>query len=321
MIYPLRFEKVFIKKIWGGRALETELGMALPENEIIGESWEVSAHSNGMSIVENGKLKGKTLQEVYDTYKSELVGEKVYEEYGHLFPLLIKYLDINDRLSIQVHPEDEQAMKKHNELGKSESWYVIEASDDAKLILGMAEGITKDQFVAKAKANDFSDMFKVKSVKAGDLIDINPGTVHASLEGSILIAEIQENSDITYRIYDFDREENGIKRELHIDEAAETIDFSKDVDVVSTIFNEGEIRKKIVEKKYYTIEKIKITSELEDINNESMIIYSILDGAGKLEWGTDYKECLQIHKGESLLVPVNVKVKLNGNIEILRTTI
>ena len=237
MIYPLRFEKVFIKKIWGGRALETELGMTLPENEIIGESWEVSAHSNGMSIVENGKLKGKTLQEVYDTYKSELVGEKVYEEYGHLFPLLIKYLDINDRLSIQVHPEDEQAMKKHNELGKSESWYVIEASDDAKLILGMAEGITKDQFVTKAKANDFSDMFKVKSVKAGDLIDINPGTVHASLEGSILIAEIQENSDITYRIYDFDREENGIKRELHIDEAAETIDFSKDVDVVSTIFH------------------------------------------------------------------------------------
>ena len=102
----------------------------------------------------------------------------------------------------------------------------------------MAEGITKDQFVTKAKANDFSDMFKVKSVKAGDLIDINPGTVHASLEGSILIAEIQENSDLTYRIYDFDREDNGIKRELHIDEAAETIDFSKDVDDVSKIINE-----------------------------------------------------------------------------------
>lgn len=321
MIYPLRFEKVFIKKIWGGRSLETKLGMSLPENEIIGESWEISAHKNGMSIVENGDLKGKTLQEVYDIYKSDLVGSEVYLEYKNLFPLLIKYLDINDRLSIQVHPEDEYALKKHNELGKSESWYVIEASDDAKLILGMSDGITKEEFVRRAKENDFYNMFKVKSVKAGDLIDINPGTVHASLEGSILIAEIQENSDITYRIYDFDREENGMKRELHIDEAAETIDFSKDVEIIDTTLDDGETRRKIVEKKYYTIEKIRVLSEFEDVSNRSMIIYSILDGSGELKWGENYVESLHIKKGESLLIPVNIKVKIVGDFEILRTTI
>ena len=181
MLYPLRFEKVFIDKIWGGRVLESSLGMNLPDEKIIGESWEVSAHKNGMSIVENGELAGKTLQEVLDEYKEKLVGKKVYEEYKNLFPLLIKYLDINDRLSIQVHPSDEYAMKHEGELGKSESWYIIEASDDAKLILGMKDGMTKEKFLEKAKKNDFDDMFKVKAVKKGDFIDINPGTVHASL--------------------------------------------------------------------------------------------------------------------------------------------
>ena len=203
MLYPLRFKKVFIDKIWGGDALENVLGMDIPAGRKIGESWEISAHSHGMSIVENGELAGKTLQEVLDEYKGELVGDKVYNEYKNLFPLLIKYLDVNDRLSIQVHPSDEYAMKHENELGKSESWYVIEASDDAKLILGMKDGMTKEKFVEKAKKNDFDDMFDIKPVKKGDFIDINPGTVHASLEGSILIAEIQENSDVTYRIYDF----------------------------------------------------------------------------------------------------------------------
>ena len=120
MLYPLRFKKVFIDKIWGGDALENVLGMDIPAGRKIGESWEISAHSHGMSIVENGELAGKTLQEVLDEYKGELVGDKVYNEYKNLFPLLIKYLDVNDRLSIQVHPSDEYAMKHENELGKSE---------------------------------------------------------------------------------------------------------------------------------------------------------------------------------------------------------
>jgi len=197
----MKFKKVFIEKVWGGREFETKLNMTLPENKNIGESWEISAHPNGMSIVENGPLAGKTLQEVYNEYKGKLVGEKVYNEYGKRFPLLIKYLDVNDRLSIQVHPDDEVANRKHNELGKSESWYIMEASDDAVLIMGMKPGITKEVFLEKAKNNDFSGMFEEISVKKGDLVDITPGMVHASLTGSVLFAEIQENSDVTYRIY------------------------------------------------------------------------------------------------------------------------
>ena len=319
MLYPLRFKKVFIDKIWGGDALENVLGMDIPAGRKIGESWEISAHSHGMSIVENGELAGKTLQEVLDEYKGELVGDKVYNEYKNLFPLLIKYLDVNDRLSIQVHPSDEYAMKHENELGKSESWYVIEASDDAKLILGMKDGMTKEKFVEKAKKNDFDDMFDVKPVKKGDFIDINPGTVHASLEGSILIAEIQENSDVTYRIYDFDREENGVKRELHIDKAAEVIDFGMKVNIISGNLSGIETKKRLVEKKYYTIDKIKLdNTDMEDINGESMIIYSILDGAGKIKYE---KGELEIKKGESILIPVNVKVNIEGNLELLRTII
>ena len=318
MLYPLKFKKVFIEKVWGGREFETKLDMKLPENRKIGESWEISAHPNGMSIVENGELAGKTLQEVYDEYKEKLVGNKVYNEYKDRFPLLIKYLDVNDRLSIQVHPDDETALKNHNELGKSESWYIMEASPDAVLIMGMKPGITKKQFLTKAENNDFEGLFEEKTVKKGDFIDIVPGTVHASLKGSVLFAEIQENSDITYRIYDFDRTENGVKRKLHIKESADTIDFDKKVDIVNTDFKENETRKNLIRKKYYSIDKIKINNTFTDINDESMIIYSILEGNGTIN---QENYSLEIKKGESVLVPPHISVTLKGDFEILRTVI
>lgn len=322
MLYPLKFEKVFIEKVWGGREFEESLNMTLPKDKNIGESWEVSAHPNGMGIVANGDLKGKTLQEILDEYKEKLVGEKVYKEYGTRFPLLIKYLDVNDRLSIQVHPDDEVALKKHNELGKSESWFIMEASKDAKLIMGMKKGVTKEEFLEKTAKNDFSGLFEEISVKKGDLIDINPGMVHASLEGSVLFAEIQENSDITYRIYDFDRVENGKKRELHLKEAADVIDFDARAVVINTDFSNDENRKNIIKKKYYSIDKMKINKKFEDVNEKSMIIYSILNGKGKIEYtlNNEKKEVL-IQKGETVLVPVGMDVELIGELEILRTII
>lgn len=322
MLYPLKFEKVFIEKVWGGREFEESLNMTLPKDKNIGESWEVSAHPNGMGIVANGDLKGKTLQEILDEYKEKLVGEKVYKEYGNRFPLLIKYLDVNDRLSIQVHPDDEVALKKHNELGKSESWFIMEASKDAKLIMGMKKGVTKEEFLEKTAKNDFSGLFEEISVKKGDLIDINPGMVHASLEGSVLFAEIQENSDITYRIYDFDRVENGKKRELHLKEAADVIDFDAKAVIINTDFSNDENRKNIIKKKYYSIDKMKINEKFEDVNEKSMIIYSILNGKGKIEYtlNNEKKEVL-IQKGETVLIPVGIDIELIGELEILRTII
>lgn len=322
MLYPLKFEKVFIEKVWGGREFEESLNMTLPKDKNIGESWEVSAHPNGMGIVANGDLKGKTLQEILNEYKEKLVGEKVYKEYGNRFPLLIKYLDVNDRLSIQVHPDDEVALKKHNELGKSESWFIMEASKDAKLIMGMKKGITKEEFLEKTAKNDFSELFEEISVKKGDLIDINPGMVHASLEGSVLFAEIQENSDITYRIYDFDRVENGKKRELHLKEAADVIDFDARAVVINTDFSNDENRKNIIKKKYYSIDKMKINEKFEDVNEKSMIIYSILNGKGKIEYTlNNEKKEVSIQKGETVLIPVGMDVELIGELEILRTII
>ncbi len=322
MLYPLKFEKVFIEKVWGGREFEKSLNMTLPKDKNIGESWEVSAHPNGMGIVANGHLKGKTLQEILDEYKEKLVGEKVYKEYGTRFPLLIKYLDVNDRLSIQVHPDDEVALKKHNELGKSESWFIMEASKDAKLIMGMKKGVTKEEFLEKTAKNDFTGLFEEISVKKGDLIDINPGMVHASLEGSVLFAEIQENSDITYRIYDFDRVENGKKRELHLKDAADVIDFDAKAVIINTDFLNDENRKNIIKKKYYSIDKMKINEKFEDVNKKSMTIYSILNGKGKIEYtlNNEKKEVL-IQKGETVLIPVGIYVALIGELEILRTKI
>jgi len=317
-MYPFKFEKVFKEKIWGGRNLETKLQMILPESVNIGEAWEISAHPNGMSVVENGYLKGKTLAEIYKEYNRDLVGEKIYNEYGEIFPLLIKYLDINDKLSIQVHPEDEYAMKHHKELGKSESWYIMEASDNARLILGIKKDLTKEEFLRRAKDNDFSNMFEEKKVKKGDFIDVNPGLVHASLEGSILIAEIQENSDITYRIYDFDREDNGTKRELHLERAAEVIKFDQDALIINSILQEGQMEKTLISKKHYTIKKLKITNKHCDYEHDSFIIYSILSGDGIIRWSD---EKLSIGIGETILIPVKLAIEIEGNLEILRTII
>lgn len=315
-LYPMKFKKVLIPKVWGGRNLEEKLNIELPESGDYGESWEVSSHPNGMSIVENGDLKGKTLQELFDEYKGELVGEEIYKNHPDRFPLLIKYLDVNDRLSIQVHPNDEVALKKHNELGKYESWYIMYASDDAKLIMGMKPGFNKEKFLEKSKNNDFSDMFNEVSVKSGDIIDVIPGTVHASLTGSVIFAEIQENSDITYRIYDFDRiEKNGKKRELHLDLAADVIDFDRKINILDTNFKAGEKRKQISDTPYYSIEKIKIEENLKD-ENSNMIIYSILNGKGKLFYED---QILDLNMGETVLVPSNVKVEVKGNLEILRS--
>lgn len=308
---PIKFKKVFIKKIWGGRNLEKYLNIKLPDNEMIGESWEVSSHKHGMSIIQNGKLKGKTLQEVLNEYKELLVGEKIYKKYKNTFPLLIKYLDINDRLSIQVHPNDEYGLKNHNELGKSESWYVIYASSNAKLIMGMMEGYNKELFLKKAINNDFTNMFKEISVKTGDILDITPGTVHASLDGTIIIAEIQENSDLTYRIYDFDRVENGKKRELHLKRASEVIDFNKKINVLNTEFKNNEYKKLISNTDYYVIEKLKIENKYYDFS-DTMIIYSILEGKGKVN-------NIDICIGETILIPANIEVEISGNLELLRT--
>ena len=183
----------------------------------------------------------------------------------------------------------------------------------------------KEKFLEKVKKNDFDGLFEEKSVKKGDFIDITPGTVHASLKGSVIFAEIQQNSDVTYRIYDFDRiDKNGKKRELHLQDSADVIDFGKEVEIKNTDFDESEngkdiLRKNIIGKEYYSIDKIRFNGSFEDVNNESMTIYSFLEGEGKIVWGDN--EELSVKKGETILIPAGIKTKTVGKFEILRTII
>ena len=320
-LYPLKFKKVFKEKVWGGRNFSEKLNMDLPTEKLYGESWEVSSHKNGMSVVENGQLEGKTLEELFSDYKGDLVGENIYSKYGEKFPLLIKYLDINDKLSVQVHPSDDYALKVEGEFGKSESWYILEASSDAKLIMGLKNGITPEKFAKKTKNKDFEDLFNIISVKKGDFINVTPGLIHASLEGSIVICEVQQNSDMTYRIYDFDRLVDGKLRDLHLDKAMEVIDY-KNTPQISTnetrknvAVNDG-TKQEIARDKYFNIDKLLLDGRYEDVDADSFMIYSILEGEGKFNCnGVSYP----IKKGDTWYIPPRIEVAVEGKLEILKT--
>ncbi|MCS5420615.1 MULTISPECIES: type I phosphomannose isomerase catalytic subunit [Psychrilyobacter] len=320
-LYPFKFKKVFKEKVWGGRGFEKSFEMTLPTEDSYGESWEVSSRKNEMSVIENGRLEGKTLEELFSDYKGNFVGEKVYHKYGGKFPLLIKYLDINDRLSVQVHPNDEYALRVEGEFGKSESWYIMEASSDAKLIMGFKEGMTKKLFMEKTKNKNFNDLFNIISIKKGDFINVTPGLVHASLEGSILICEVQQNSDITYRIYDFDRLIDGELRELHLDKAMEVIDYET-IPQINTDQNRknvevnGGTKQEIIRGKYFNIDKFLLEKKFEDTNRDSFMIYSILEGEGNLNCdGVAYS----IKKGETWYIPPKLNIEIEGELEILKT--
>lgn len=322
-MYLLKFKKNLVKKIWGGRGFETTLDFQLPTDELYGESWEVSCHQAGMSYVENGEFKGKSLEDIFKKYGTELVGEEIVEKYGEKFPLLIKYLDINDKLSVQVHPSDEYALRVEKEFGKSEVWYVMEASSDAKLILGLKKEITPEIYEEKVKRKDFTELFNEVSVKKGDFIDVKPGVVHGTLEGSILICEIQQNSDTTYRIYDFDREVDGVKRELHLDKAMDVIQFGKDVNISSE-----DTRKKIrvqdatveelIKDEYFSVDRLLVEGVFEDEAYKNFKVYSILDGEGTLKSdGVVY----EVKKGDTYFIPAKTSVSINGRLEVMKSYI
>ncbi len=310
---PMIFSSVFKEKVWGGRALEIVLGKDLPSDKLYGESWEASAHPNGLGVVLNGEFEGKTLPEILSQHGEEILGKEISKKYSNTFPLLLKFLDINDKLSIQVHPDDLYSIPIEKSFGKAECWYVISASPDAKLVMGMKEGITSEQYIQKATQNDFTDLFEEVSVKVGDLIVIKPGMVHASLEGSILICELQQNSDITYRIYDFDRLENGVKRPLHIQKSADVIDFEAKAD----IRHFGDNHEKIVtllDWEYFNLSRLIVDGQLDRPAIPTMKLYSVLEGTFKVHCNG---ETLDISSG--FLLPANLEITLEGHGSLLES--
>lgn len=322
-MYPLKFKKHLVEKVWGGRKFNTILNMEIPENKNIGESWEVSCHEGGLSYVENGELSGKGLFEIIGEKKEEVLGEEIIKKFGEKFPLLIKYLDINDKLSVQVHPNNEYALRVEKEFGKSESWYVIDASEDAKLIMGLKDGVTKKIFKEKVEKGDFNDIFNIVSVKKGDFINIEPGTVHGTLEGSILICETQQNSDTTYRIYDFDRLVNGKKRDLHIEKALDVINFG----IIPEISKEedrkkiellGGTKEELIRGEYFNIDRFLIDGVFKDEINRNFKVYSILDGEGNL---LVQGKSFSAKKGDTYFIPGKLEIIIEGKIEILKSYI
>lgn len=320
-MYPLKFKKNLVKKIWSGRKFKEILNMELPDDELYGESWEVSSHKGGLSYVENGEFQGKSLIELIEKYGKNILGEEITDKFKGKFPLLIKYLDINDRLSVQVHPSDEYALRVEGEFGKSESWYIMEASDDATLILGIKDGITKEIFKEKVEAKEFDGLFNTVKVKKGDFINLCPGVVHATMEGSILICEVQQNSDTTYRIYDFDRLVDGKLRELHIDKALDVIDFEGDVEITTDagrkkILLAGAEKEELIRGENFSIDKYLVDGEFKDEINRNFKIYSILDGEGKLIYnGKEY----HAEKGDTYFIPAGLELKITGKLEILKS--
>ncbi|MCI6034105.1 type I phosphomannose isomerase catalytic subunit [Fusobacterium varium] len=322
-MYPLKFKKNLVKKVWGGRKFKEVLNMELPDNDLYGESWEVSSHKGGLSYVDNGDFQGKSLIELIEKYGKDILGEEIAEKFKGKFPLLIKYLDINDRLSVQVHPSDEYALRVEGEFGKSESWYIMEASDDATLILGIKDGITKEIFKERVEAKEFDGLFNTVKVKKGDFINLCPGVVHATMEGSILICEVQQNSDTTYRIYDFDRLVDGKLRELHIDKALDVIDFEGDVEITTAksrkkILLAGAEKEELIRGEYFNIDKYLVDGEFKDEINRNFKVYSILDGEGKIIYNE--KE-YHAEKGDTYFIPAGLELKIIGKLEILKSFI
>jgi len=318
MLYPIKFKPTFHYRIWAGEKLKTELHKKYSE-EKIGESWEISTVPNFVSEVENGFLKGKNLKEIIEIYKEELVGKSVWEKFGNEFPLLIKFLDAAEPLSVQVHPNDSYAKEKHNSFGKTEIWYVVDCEENSELIIGIKENISKEEFKKRIENGSLEEILNYVPVKKGDVFFIPAGRIHAIGKG-ITIAEIQQTSDITYRIYDFNRIDiNGKKRDLHIEDAMNVSDFTF-IKNTKTDYKEPENSNvEIIKCSYFSINKWNKREDFSvKFSTNTFRILMITEGKGKIV--SESNEEVLIQKGEVVLIPASLSklnVKIDENIEIL----
>lgn len=330
MLYPLKFHDVYKDYLWGGRSL-AGIGKSLPAEGIVAESWEISAHPNGPSIVKNGSLAGLTLNQVLDTYHNELLGRFDHQPYSSKFPLLIKFIDACDDLSVQVHPDDEQASRLENgELGKNEMWYIVAADKGSRLIIGTKEGIDRESFASAIANGDISACLREVSVQAGDIIDIPAGLLHAIGKG-IIICEIQQNSDTTYRVYDYDRQDAcGNFRPLHLDKALEVINFSLGDSVVKkpiTRFkssSDSSLIELLVLNDYFEVERWTVSTTIEAHDEFSRFsTLTVLEGKGSIIWSdAEQEHALDIQQGESVLMPAVINSwSIEGDLVLLKASL
>ena len=301
-LYPIKFKPIPQYRIWGGNQLNSILPK---ENQIenLGEIWSLSGVPGNVSKVENGGLKGKNLNEIISEFKEKLTGKKVFEKFGTEFPLLIKFIDAAKPLSVQVHPNDEIAKKRHNSFGKSEMWYIMEAEKNAELIIGFKERITKKDYSKHLESNSLEEILNQIPVEKGDTVYIPAGRVHA-IGAGIVLAEIQQTSDVTYRIYDYNRiDKDGKKRELHTDLALEAIDFNP-VNEIKTNYDSIESQLNTLIETPYFQTKIYIGNEKISVKeNDEMRIYICTEGKVNLNTKENLTE---LNQYETLLIPAGI---------------
>lgn len=302
-LYPLKFRPILKDKIWGGTKLKSILqkDSSLPN---IGESWEISDVEGDTSIVSNGNLENQSLKQLLQLYKDELIGKKNYEKFGDKFPLLIKFIDAKQDLSIQLHPNDALAKARHNSFGKTEMWYVMQADEDSNLIVDFNQKMTTELYLEHLEQKTLPQILNFDKVKAGDTYFIEVGRVHA-IGAGVMLAEIQQTSDITYRIYDWDRTDDfDNERELHTDLAIDAIGFDMPNNFRVKYAKKPNQSNEMVSCPYFTTSYLKVDQEIQKENtHDSFVIYICVEGEAQIKTET-YSEVIK--KGETLLVPAAI---------------
>jgi len=304
MLYPLKFSPILKDKIWGGTKLKTLFNKPA-ETLKLGESWELSGYEGDESEVTNGYLAGNNLRELIEIYMGELIGDTVFDEYGLSFPLLFKLIDANENLSIQVHPGDEVAAERHNSYGKTEMWYVVDADKGSELIIGFNEDCSRETYLDAMAQDKVEDLLQKVPVSKGDVFFIPAGRVHAIGKG-VVVAEIQQSSDITYRIYDYKRkDDNGNERELHTEQALDVIDFTASKQpktIYSPVLNETT---PLVKCNYFTTNMVHFNKRLERnyATLDSFVAYMCMEGNFTIDFEGDKTT---VSKGDTVLIPASI---------------
>ncbi|WP_431134971.1 type I phosphomannose isomerase catalytic subunit [Psychroserpens mesophilus] len=303
-LYPIKFKPILKEKIWGGEKLKNLLNKDSKLTNV-GESWEISDVEGDTSIVVNGSLKGQSLKTLLETYTSQILGVKNYNIFGHTFPLLIKFIDAKLDLSIQLHPNDELAAKRHNSFGKTEMWYVMQADKDANLIVGFNQNMTPEKYIRHLENKTLTQILNFNKVKAGDTYFIEVGRVHA-IGAGVLLAEIQQTSDITYRVYDWDRvDDQGNERELHNDLAIEAFNFEMEDNFRVDYKTDENTSNDMVNCPYFKTSFLHVTDSILKLNTkDSFFIYMCVEGEALIE--TEHASEF-IKQGETLLIPAAIE--------------
>ncbi|MDR1331997.1 MAG: class I mannose-6-phosphate isomerase [Tannerella sp.] len=305
-MYPFLFKPILKEIIWGGTDIRPFKGLP-PGGEKIGESWELSHVEGNWSEVANGTLAGQTVDDLIRRYGAALLGEKVMRQFGTVFPLLIKFIDARDDLSIQVHPDDELARKRHGSFGKTEMWYVVKASPGAALLSGFSRRIDADEYVRRVADNSLTDVLQRYAVAPGDVFFLPAGRVHAIGTGCF-IAEIQQTSNITYRIYDYNRRDaDGNARELHVDLARDAIDYTPYPDYRTAYAPAENEPVRLVECKYFTTNLLSADKTLKrDFSTlDSFVVFILTEGSALIRDSGGNE--LAVRQGQTVLFPAAVQ--------------